>query len=80
MKCCDTKFEKIIKAARNLDNIADGFGNLMFKNPEIEKLATERAKICAVCQQNHNEWCKMCGCYIPAKVRSRVEMCDGGLW
>jgi hypothetical protein len=73
MKCCKTKFERIV----------EGWGNLAFKNPEIEKLATERAKICAVCLQNVNEWCQICGaikCYIPAKVRSRTEICKGGLW
>ena len=70
MKCCKNKFERIV----------EGWGNLAFKNADVEKLAKERAKICAVCQQNNNEWCKMCGCYIPAKVRSRAEICDGGLW
>jgi len=70
MKCCKSKFERII----------EGWANLAFKNPETEKLATQRAKICAICQQNNNEWCAMCICYIPAKVRSRTEMCPGGLW
>lgn len=70
MKCCKTKFDSII----------EGWGNLVFKKPETEILAKERAKVCAVCPQNENNWCKMCVCYIPAKVRSRVEICPGGLW
>jgi hypothetical protein len=87
MKCCKTRFELIIDAAKNIDNIVDGFNNLMFKSPEIEELAMKRAKVCAICKQNQavienggKEWCLMCGCYIPAKIRSRVERCEGGLW
>jgi hypothetical protein len=70
MKCCKNKFERIV----------EGWGNLAFKNKEVEQLAQARAKICAVCQQNENEWCKLCTCYIPAKVRSRTETCKAELW
>ena len=32
-----------------LENIVKGFSNLIFNDPEVELLATQRAKICALC-------------------------------
>lgn len=61
-------------------NIVEGYGNLISSNPEIEKLAHERMKICDGCDENWNLWCKKCNCYIPAKARSRVEVCSLDLW
>jgi hypothetical protein len=70
MKCCKNKFERII----------EGWGNYIFPKPEIEETAKHRARICAVCGQNKDEWCAICKCYIPAKVRSRTEQCPEKLW
>lgn len=35
---------------RTLQAIVEGFKNYTFKTPEMEKVATERAKICAACE------------------------------
>jgi hypothetical protein len=70
MKCCKNKAERII----------EGWGNYVFKTPEIEKMALRRVEICAVCQQNKNEWCIICKCFIPAKTRSITEKCPSELW
>lgn len=70
MKCCKTRFERII----------EGWANLTFKNKEVEQIAEHRAHVCAVCRQNNNNWCLICKCYIPAKVRSRTEQCPEKLW
>lgn len=70
MKCCKNKFERIV----------EGWDNYIFKKPETEEMAKQRAKICAVCEQNGENWCMMCKCYIPAKVRSRLEKCPANLW
>jgi hypothetical protein len=63
-----------------IKNILNGYSNLAFKTPEIEKMAIERAEICVKCEHNKNKWCNMCGCYLPAKIRSRVETCKLKLW
>lgn len=65
-----------------LQEIIDGWKNFTFKNSEIEALAKDRARICVNCpqlKQNVNA-CKICGCYIPAKVRSIKSKCPLKKW
>ena len=66
-----------------LSEIFEGWKNLVFPNPQIEKLAIKRITICAenTCKKfRENNTCAMCGCYMPAKVRSRRSKCLKGLW
>jgi hypothetical protein len=60
--------------------IYDGWGNLIFPSPEVEKLAKTRADICASCDDNKNNICGKCGCYIPAKCRAREDKCPVNKW
>lgn len=66
-----------------LTEIFEGWKNLTFPNPQIEELAKNRITICVKndCKKfNQNKTCAMCGCYMPAKVRSRRSKCLKGLW
>jgi hypothetical protein len=74
--CTDCKKSKV-------QRIIEGFGNYVFRTPETEAKAIERAKVCAVCLQVYkvkNEWCPACNCYVPAKIRSMAETCPKKLW
>ena len=64
-----------------LNEIYVGWKNVAFKNPEIEEVAKNRAKICVLCKNlRGNNTCKICGCYIPAKIRSPKSKCPINLW
>jgi hypothetical protein len=73
---CDCKKSRV-------ERIIEGFGNYVFRTPETERIASERAKICAVCleiNKVNNEFCPECHCFIPAKIRSMAEECPKKLW
>lgn len=63
-----------------LKSIYDGWKHLIWKDAETEKVANERALICAHCKRNKHEFCKECGCYLPAKIRSIDEKCPIAKW
>lgn len=64
-----------------LAEIYAGWKNHIFRNPEVEKLAKKRAKICVDCKQiTKINTCKICGCYISAKVRSPISKCPLRYW
>lgn len=65
-----------------LQEIINGWTNYAIKNPQIEKLAKERAEFCVDCSQlkNNTNSCKICGCYIPAKIRSTKSKCPLKKW
>lgn len=66
-----------------LASIIEGWGNFVFRTPETEAVAVQRARICAVCLQMKRVrtlWCPICKCYIPAKTRSMGEKCPDGKW
>lgn len=63
--------------------IYNGWKNLYKKNdPKIELIAKKRAEICANCDKlrTNNNTCKICGCYIPAKIRSVSSKCPKQKW
>ena len=70
MGCCGRK------PVDKLKSIANGWRNIIWPNPETEKIAYERAEICAGCRYNKANWCGLCHCYIPAKARSLTETCQ----
>jgi hypothetical protein len=65
-----------------LEVIIEGWGNAIWKNEEVEKIARERAEICAKCDSNTGWSCKECGCPLFAKTRSMKpdNKCDLGKW
>ena len=62
--------------------ILSGWGSWLFKTPEVEEVAKERADVCAGCPENINNRCKICTCPLFAKTRSMKETnkCDLERW
>ena len=66
-----------------LSEIYNGWKNYVFPNPQIEELAKKRIAICVnnECGKfKPNKSCTMCGCYMPAKVRSLRSKCPLKKW
>ena len=79
-----------------ITNIVKGWKNLVFKDPEIEKLAIKRANICDNCTYASTDetfdmsedgdiislkgYCKKCLCPFKAKLRSKQEICPIKKW
>lgn len=71
--------------------ITEGWKNIVFLSPTVEKLATERSKICSDCiHAVEKKWlkkigskskrmltieCSKCRCVVSAKTRSVKEEC-----
>lgn len=65
----------------NLGEIISGWKNYVFPNEEVEKIATERIVTCLDCEKITSEKkCGLCGCYMPAKVRSLKSTCPLKKW
>lgn len=64
-----------------LSEIYEGWKNLVFENKEVEEEAKRRMAICVPCKNlsDHN-YCKLCNCYMPAKVRSLQSRCWDKKW
>lgn len=81
----------IIDAKDKFLRIAEGWKNVVFKSPLVEKLAQVRAKICSDCPHAvESSWlqtvgeyikeikglkCGLCNCPLSAKTRSVKEGC-----
>jgi hypothetical protein len=65
-----------------LSEIYIGWKNFTFPNLKIEELAKKRIEICVNdCNKlNKRNFCKLCGCYMPAKVRSPKSHCYLKKW
>jgi hypothetical protein len=66
-----------------LSEIYDGWKNYVFPNPQVEELAKSRIAICVEnsCGKfKQNNTCALCGCYMPAKVRSIKSHCNLKKW
>jgi hypothetical protein len=63
-----------------LSEIIDGFKNLVWENPRIEKIAMDRAVICSDCIYNVQNTCSQCGCFLIAKTRSEYSKCPMNKW
>ena len=66
-----------------LAEIYEGWKNLAFPNPAIENEAKRRIEICVSnkCGKfKPNKTCQLCGCYMPAKVRSLKSHCYIRKW
>lgn len=65
-----------------LNEIVNGWGNVIFQSPEVEELANKRAEYCAKCPSNISNICGECGCVLTAKTRSTMDTnkCPLGKW
>jgi len=67
-----------------LNEIVDGWSNYIFPNKEVEELAKKRITICTdktICDKlKSNKRCAVCGCFMPAKVRSVHSTCPLKKW
>lgn len=61
--------------------IYEGWKNFTFPNPKTEELAKKRMEICVECKKlTPKNWCMVCGCYMPAKVRNPKSHCILKKW
>lgn len=67
-----------------LEEILQGFKNLLFKDETIEAEANKRLSICYPCPVRDNMRCSKakggCGCLLSAKIRSPKSKCPKGKW
>lgn len=64
-----------------LSEIFNGWKNYTFPNAKVEEEAKKRMEICVECENlRKNNSCKLCGCYMPAKVRSPKSKCLINKW
>jgi hypothetical protein len=85
------KLNKIISAFGNLDKIAEGVKNKIFKNEDVEEIAKARWLECVHCPHLDEKGdkcaikatkpcCGKCGCSIGIKIRSLSSGCPVGKW
>jgi len=64
-----------------LAEIIAGWKNFACPNPETEKIAIMRMETCLECKElTKRKICGLCGCYMPAKVRSKKSKCVIDKW
>jgi hypothetical protein len=68
-----------------LQIIMDGWKNFVFKSPEVEKIAKQRAEICSSCDNcvfisGKGVGCSKCMCPFVSKLRATGERCPLGKW
>ena len=66
-----------------LAEIYEGWKNFTFPNTKVEKEAKRRMEICVnggCGKLNDRNICRLCGCYMPAKVRSTKSRCRIRKW
>lgn len=68
-------FDKLISW---IVRVIQGWYNWLFKKPSEEAL--RRKKICDSCPGNVKNFCKYCGCFLPAKQESPDETCLMNKW
>jgi hypothetical protein len=66
-----------------LAEIYEGWKNFTFQNSKVEAEAKRRMEICingGCGKLSANNYCALCGCYMPAKVRSPKSRCRIRRW
>jgi hypothetical protein len=64
-----------------ISEIYAGWKNFTFPDPNVEQEAKRRMEICVGCKNlTKKNYCKLCGCYMPAKVRSPKSHCIIKIW
>lgn len=63
-------------------NVVSGYYQLVKSlfTGRITWRAYNRTEICYDCDERKDKWCKVCMCYIPAKVRAKDAVCPRGYW
>ena len=85
------RINKILGALGNLDKIAEGIKNKIFKKNEVESIAKLRWAECKLCPfldkkgsscavPNTQPCCSDCGCSLTIKLRSLSSACPKGRW
>tara|TARA_R100000988_G_C3979572_1_gene156166 strand:+ start:155 stop:574 length:420 start_codon:yes stop_codon:yes gene_type:complete len=85
------RISKLLSALGNLDQIAEGIKNKIFKNDDIEAVAKLRWQECKICPLLDREGkscavpktqpcCSDCGCSIGLKIRAMSSDCPKGRW
>ena len=72
--------DRITSAADKVSEIFNGWKNVVFPNPHVEKIAKARASICSECDFNVRSRCTKCGCPLVAKTRSMKSHCPLNKW
>lgn len=73
--------EKNKKTTNKVKNIVQGWMNLLSNKYINDEYVKQRAKICFNCKlKNELIFCKVCGCYIPAKITVKSEECPNKYW
>ncbi len=67
-----------------LQDIIQGWVNVIWENPQAEIIALERAAICSTCETNVNNWCSSekggCGCPLISATRAPYKKCPKDKW
>lgn len=64
-----------------LQEIYEGWKNVVFKDPVVEEEAKRRAQVCAICPHaTKHLTCGLCGCPLLAKTRSPKSQCPDNRW
>jgi hypothetical protein len=85
------KINKILGALGNIDKIAEGIKNKIFKKDDVEEIARQRWAECKLCPLLDREGktcavsgtqpcCADCGCSLGIKMRSMSSACPKGRW
>ena len=85
------RINKLLGALGNLDKIAEGIKNKIFKNDDVEAVAKLRWMECKLCPlldkkgkscavPRTQPCCSDCGCSISLKIRSMSSDCPKGRW
>tara|TARA_R110000824_G_scaffold66344_3_gene172247 strand:+ start:4653 stop:5072 length:420 start_codon:yes stop_codon:yes gene_type:complete len=85
------RINKLLGALGNLNKIAEGIKNKIFKNDDVEAIAKLRWMECKLCPLLDKEGsscavpgtkpcCSDCGCSISLKIRSMSSDCPKGRW
>jgi len=85
------RISKLLGALGNLDQIAEGIKNKIFKRDDVEAVAKVRWLECKVCplldtKGDHcavngtQPCCSDCGCSISLKIRAMSSDCPKGRW
>lgn len=86
-----SKIKQLLGAFKNLDQIAEGLSNNIFKKEHVEAVATDRFQVCIGCSlfdafgkdclaPGTQPCCSDCGCSLAFKVRSLSSECPKGFW
>ena len=85
------KIGKLLSAIGNLNQIAEGVKNKIFKKEDVEEVAAERWKKCLICPSldragykcamvGTQPCCADCGCSLGLKLRALSSSCPKGHW